>query len=125
MTATEWLLNGSYSWWQANGDELVSLTALFAFELCKDATAAIKSLVNFATALYTVLKAAVQDANETVEEFVQERTDDTIATVEVSWKDAIASAFFADIITPAVGAWAVLNIWESSLWLEFSRTVRA
>ncbi len=124
MTATEWLINNSYAYWQNNADSWAEFFGTFGSALAHDTVTAVQGLVRFAVALHSVLMIAVAQANEAVEEFVSERTDESAPTTpDVSWGEALATVLHQDIIAPVVTGWAVLNIWESSIWLTVSRHI--
>jgi hypothetical protein len=132
LTATEWLINNSYAYWQSNADSWAELLCVFGSTLTRDAVSAARGLVQVAItltgflriALYSVLVTTIQQANETVEEFVSERTDENApASPEVSWSSAFTSILHQDIVAPVIGLWAVANIWESSLWLTLNRHI--
>lgn len=47
FSASEWLINNSYTWWQANGDELVDVFYLIGSELVKDTKAVYGTIIFF------------------------------------------------------------------------------
>ena len=123
LTATEYLLNNSYAYWQSNAESYVNFFAAFGSTLVRDAVSAAQALIQFAVAFYSTVTVAVAQANVTVESFVLECSQEAHSSPEVSWGEAMNSILHRDFITPVISLWAVANIWESSFWLTLNRYI--
>lgn len=121
MNATEWVINTAFTYWQNNADSYADMLGVFSSELSSDTRKAASAIKQIAVTLWTVLKLTIASANEQIDEFVEQRTDKTIKTKEVSWQEALTAAMFSDFVCPILNAWLIATIWESTFWIDINR----